>query len=206
MFVSLKPVEIPRQKYSFSLAAVFRFNNEGLCFPFVKLLFKWLYVSREHPCFWKELKLFYEVPLHRKKVFSKQILSGHRIHARKVISALVGLHFCQQSGDNWSVYEPYVPVFFFVDASTQIAPIWNFVHNFVLSELYVDNERLIVGGVVKVLLVFLCRMGLKLSDLLVNIHCNRTFSWAFLLRFNDAVGIPSFDVGVLAVYILTALV
>jgi len=153
MFVGLKPVVVARQENALALATCFRLNNKCLCFSFIKLLFEALDVSGKHPRFWKELELFGKVLLHRKQIFGKQVLPRHSKHSWKVVGSLIRLHFCQQRRNNRPIYEPDVPVLFIVLTGAQATLLRHLMYDFVLSIVYIYNQRLSVS------LVILLRCG-----------------------------------------------
>lgn len=70
MFSWVNPVIVASQKNTFTLTAVFGFNNKRLGFAFVKLLSKRLYICWQHPRFGEELVVVWEVLLDCEQVFS----------------------------------------------------------------------------------------------------------------------------------------
>ena len=120
VLAGLKPVEISGQEDSFSLATGLRLDYECLCFPVIELLFKEFDVCRQKPCLREEIVIFSKVVLHGDQVFCQQILSGQRVHARKMICPLIAFHFDKQGRYCWTINEPKVPVFLFIDTCSQV--------------------------------------------------------------------------------------
>jgi len=71
-----EPVEIASQKDALSLATRLRFDNEGLRFTVVELLFKLLHIARNVPSLGEELEFFRKVLLHRLEILGQEVLAS----------------------------------------------------------------------------------------------------------------------------------
>ena len=120
VLTGLKPVEISGQEDSFSLTTGLGLNYESLRFPVIELLSKLFDVCRQEPCLREEIVVFRKIVVHGDQVFCQQILSSQSIHARKMISSLIAFHFREEGRYCWSVDEPKVPIFIFINTGSEI--------------------------------------------------------------------------------------
>lgn len=144
VLLGIDPFVVSREEDTFALALVLWLNYKSFCFPFVKLLSKLFHISWQNPGPWKKLVVVWKVFLHRQQVFGKEVLTGHRIHAWKVVGPLIRLHFHEKTRNYWPVNEPNVPIVVILNTGAKLALISDLMDDFILCVKDVQDQPILI--------------------------------------------------------------